>query len=53
MEWIGISNGLVKWEESKPEVCDVMNHKHQAFNYSDQPLEILFVDVNHNTMVEL
>lgn len=53
MEWIGISNGVVKWHESKPHICDVMRHTHQAFNYSDQPLEILFVDVNHNTTVEL
>jgi len=53
MEWVDISNGVTKWEEGKPEICDVMNYKHQAFNYSDSPLEILFVDVEKNVEVEI
>lgn len=53
MEWVDISNGAIKWEEGKPEICDVMNYKHQAFNYSDSPLEILFVDVEKNVEVEI
>ena len=53
MEWVDISNGVIKWEEGKPEICDVMNYKHQAFNYSDSPLEILFVDVEKNVEVEI
>ena len=41
------------WEEGKPQICDVMKYTHQAYNYSDEPLEILFVDVKHDVNVEL
>ena len=53
MEWIDIKGGITMWEEGKPQICDVMRYMHQAYNYSDKPLEILFVDVEHNTQVEL
>tara|TARA_A100000164_G_C21673681_1_gene660870 strand:+ start:178 stop:687 length:510 start_codon:yes stop_codon:yes gene_type:complete len=52
MDWVNIKDGVVKWKEGKPEVCDVMNYTHQAYNYSDKPLEILFVDVERDTEVE-
>ena len=53
MEWIDIKGGITMREEGKPQICDVMRYTHQAYNYSDKPLEILFVDVEHNTQVEL
>ena len=52
MEWTHIKGGVINWEEGKPEVCDVMNHTHQAYNHSDKPLEILFVDVHHDSYIE-
>ena len=51
MEWTKIANGRIKWEEGKPEVCDVMNNIHQAFNKSDKPMDFLFVDVKLDTEV--
>ena len=51
MEWTKITNGRIKWEEGKPEVCDVMNNTHQAFNKSDKPMDFLFVDVKLDTEV--
>jgi len=45
MEWINIKDGKMIWEEGVPQVCDVMNHLHEAVNKSDKPLELLFVDV--------
>ena len=56
MQWIDrcVKNeGQIKWEEGVPQVCDVMNHLHEAFNKSDEPMEILFVDVKHNTEVKI
>ena len=53
MEWTNIANGRIKWEEGKPEVCDVMNNTHQAFNNSDKPIDFLFVDVKLDTEVEI
>ena len=46
-----VKDGKVTWEEGVPQVCDVMNHLHEAFNKSDKPMEILFVDVKHDTEV--
>ena len=51
MEWTKITNGRIKWEEGKPEVCDVMNNTHQAFNKSDKAMDFLFVDVKLDTEV--
>ena len=51
MEWVDVKDGKVLWEEGVPQVCDVMNHLHEAFNKSDKPMEILFVDVKHDTEV--
>ena len=45
MQWVDVKDGKVLWEEGVPQVCDVMNHLHEAFNKSDKPMEILFVDV--------
>ena len=52
MEWMD-NNDKILWENGVPQLCDVMNNLHQAFNYSDKPLEILFVDVKYNTEVEI
>ena len=52
MEWMG-NNDKILWENGVPQLCDVMNNLHQAFNYSDKPLEILFVDVKYNTEVKI
>ena len=49
MQWVDVKDGKVTWEEGVPQVCDVMNHLHEAFNKSDKPMEILFVDVKHDT----
>ena len=53
MQWVDDKNGKVIWEEGVPQVCDVMNHLHEAFNKSDKPMEILFVDVKHDTEVKI
>ena len=48
MQWIDrcVKNeSQIKWEEGKPQVCKVMHYIHEAFNLSNKPLEILFVDV--------
>lgn len=52
MNWIGINEGKVVWEEGVPQVCDVMNNLHEAFNYSDKPLELLFVDVKFDVEIK-
>ena len=52
MNWIDITNGRLVWEEGVPQICDVMNNLHEAFNYSDEPLKLLFVDVKMNTDIE-
>jgi len=51
MEWVNLKDGKMLWEEGVPQVCDVMNHLHEAFNKSDKSMEILFVDVKHDTEV--
>jgi hypothetical protein len=54
MQWIDrcVKNeGQIKWEEGVPQVCKVMHHTHEAYNLSDKPLEILFVDVKLDTEV--
>ena len=51
MQWVDDKNGKILWEEGVPQVCDVMNRLHEAFNKSDKPMEILFVDVKHDTEV--
>ena len=53
MEWVEFKDGKILWEEGVPQVCDVMNHLHEAFNKSDKPMEILFVDVKHDTEVKI
>ena len=53
MEWTDIKGGISMWEEGNPQICDVMRYTHQAYNYSDKPLEILFVDVKRDMRVEL
>ena len=51
MEWVDVKDGRILWEEGVPQVCDVMNNLHEAFNKSDEPMEILFVDVKLDTEV--
>jgi len=53
MEWVNLKDGKMTWEEGVPQVCDVMNHLHEAFNKSDKPMEILFVDVKLDTEVKI
>ena len=50
MEWTD-SGARTIWEEGEPQVCDVMNHTHHAFNKSDKPMDFLFVDVKLDTEV--
>lgn len=52
MNWVDINEGKVTWEEGVPQVCDVMNNLHEAFNYSDKPLELLFVDIKYDVEVD-
>ena len=49
MKWI--NGDKVIWEEGVPQVCDVMNNSHEAFNLSDKPLEILFVDIKQDSQI--
>ena len=54
MQWIDrcVKNeSQLKWEEGVPQVCKVMHYTHEAYNLSDKPLEILFVDVKLDTEV--
>jgi len=51
MQWIDVKDGKVLWEEGVPQVCDIMNHTHEAFNKSDKSMEMLFVDVKLDTEV--
>ena len=50
MEWTD-SGARIIWEEGVPQVCDVMNYTHHAFNKSDKPMNFLFVDVKLDTEV--
>ena len=52
MEWTD-SGARIIWEEGQPQVCEVMNYTHHAFNKSDKPMDFLFVDVKNDTLVEL
>ena len=51
MQWIDVKDGKVLWEEGVPQVCDIMNYTHEAFNKSDKSMEMLFVDVKLDTEV--
>jgi len=53
MEWTNIKGGRMVWEEGQPQVCDVMRYIHHAYNKSDKPMELLFLDVKLDTEVEL
>jgi len=53
MEWVNLKDGNMIWEEGVFQVCDVMNHLHEAYNKSDKPMEILFVDVKLGTEVKI
>ena len=50
MEWTD-SGARIIWEEGQPQVCEVMNYTHHAFNKSDKPMDFLFVDVKLDTVV--
>ena len=50
MEWTD-SGARIIWEEGQPQVCEVMNYTHHAFNKSDKPMDFLFVDVKLDTEV--
>ena len=51
MRWI--KGGTIVWEEGVPQVCDVCNHTHEAYNNTSEPIEFLFVDVHKDAEVEL
>ena len=50
MEWTDRGARTI-WEEGEPQVCDVMNYTHNAFNKSDKSMDFLFVDVKLDTEV--
>ena len=50
MEWTD-SGARIIWEEGIPQVCEVMNYTHHAFNKSNKPMDFLFVDVKLDTEV--
>ena len=52
MEWTD-SGARIIWEEGQPQVCDVMNYTHHAFNKSDKPMNFLFVDVKLDAIIEI
>ena len=35
----------VLWEEGVPQVYDVMDHVHSGYNYSDDDMIFLFIDI--------
>ena len=35
----------VTWEEGVPQIYDVMDHVHEGYNYSDDDMLFLFVDI--------
>ena len=35
----------VFWEEGVPQIYDVMDHVHEGYNYSDDDMLFLFVDI--------
>ena len=53
MQWTELKKEIIKWEEGVSQVCDVCNHKHEAYNNTSEPIEFLFVDVHKDTEVEL
>jgi len=53
MEWINVKDGKMLWEEGVPQVCDVMNHLHEAFNKSNESMEFIMIDVKSDTEVEI
>ena len=51
MEWMDIKDGKFSWNEGEYKVCDVMNHLHQAFNYSDKSMDFLMVDIKEDSQI--
>lgn len=46
-------NDRVVWEEGIPHLYEVMDYVHEGYNYSNQSLEFLFLDVKRDCFVEL
>ena len=53
MQWTNLKFEKIKWKEGVPQVCDVCNHTHEAYNNTSEPIEFLFVDVHKDAEVEL
>jgi len=43
----------VFWEEGIPQLFEVMDYIHEGYNFSDRPMEFLFVDVKKESQVEI
>jgi hypothetical protein len=41
----------VHWKAGEPQVFEVMDYTHEAYNYSDNPMRFLFLDVKKSTNV--
>jgi aspartyl/asparaginyl beta-hydroxylase (cupin superfamily) len=43
----------VTWEEGVPQVFEVMDYIHEGYNFSDSPMEFLFVDIRKESQMEI
>lgn len=43
----------VLWVEGKPQVFEVMDYVHEAYNYSEEDMKFLFLDVKKDTEIYL
>ena len=50
MQWTNLKFEKIKWKEGVPQICDVCNHTHEAYNNTSDPIEFLFVDIHIKTM---
>ena len=53
MEWTDTKASVINWEEGVPQVCDVMNYTHQAYNKTDKEMVIMMIDVKMDAVVEI
>ena len=53
MQWTDLKFDKIKWKEGVSQICDVCNHRHEAYNNTTEPIEFLFVDVHKDAEVEL
>lgn len=50
MIWNG---NKITWNEGEPQVYEVMDYVHEGYNYSDEPLEFLFLDVRKTCSLDI